>query len=296
VETLKIGLEWFLNPDHLPLLIGLEKGWFREMGLAVDLVEPSEHMNAMEAIDRGTLDLAVTEPVHLVEDRAAGREAVGIARFLHTNGGVMYLKRSGIQRPRDMRGARVQYPGAPGPGGLAVVRRMIEADGGSPGDLVPVNRGFLHTDALVEGAADVATLAFYNFEVVEAGQLGHPAGFFALKDWGIPDFCQLILVTSGAKLSERRDALKAFLRVMMKGLDFVHQNPAAARSIYFRQSGASEDDALMNAIFDATVPCFTFDFGMSADYYRVLVAWMKANDLVSAPVEPPDCFTNQLVL
>jgi ABC-type nitrate/sulfonate/bicarbonate transport system substrate-binding protein len=30
---LQLGLEWFLNPDHLPMIAGIELGWYREAGL-----------------------------------------------------------------------------------------------------------------------------------------------------------------------------------------------------------------------------------------------------------------------
>ena len=33
-------------------------------------------------------------------------------------------------------------------------------------------------------------------------------------------------------------------------------------------------DVLGNAIFNATVPCFTHDFGMSQDYYQILAGWL----------------------
>lgn len=293
-DTLRLGLEWFLNPDHVPFLVGLEKGWFDEAGLDLELVAPDAHLDAFEAIEKGTLDLAITEPIHLIEDRAAGRSAVGFARFLHTNGGVMYLESSGIARPRDMANKRVQYPGAPGPGGIAMVTTMIEADGGQAGTLTPVNHGFQHTQALTEGLADVAVLAFYNFEVVEARHLGHPARFFALKDWGIPDFCQLILVTSEVALEAKASAIQKLLAVLRRGLDFIHQHPDEARAIYFRRTETAPDDPLMSAIFAATVPCFTFDLSMSADYYRRLAEWMKAGTLIAGDVPLDQLWTNRL--
>ena len=33
MTNLRVALEWFLNPDHLPFLIAQEKGWFAEAGL-----------------------------------------------------------------------------------------------------------------------------------------------------------------------------------------------------------------------------------------------------------------------
>ena len=296
MQKLKIGLEWFMNPDHVPLLIGLERGWFKEAGFDVELVEPSEHLDAVAALESGTLDIAITEPIHLVEDAAKGRPVQGFARFLHTNGGVMYLEASGIKRPRDMAEVRVQYPGAPGPGGPAIVRTMVEADGGQVGPLTPVNNGFKHTDALIEDKADVATLAFYNFEVVEAVHRGHPASFFALKDWGVPDFCQLIFIAKPDVIAAQADAFRRFLAVVSRGLDVLHQTPQVARSIYFQRTETDTADPLMSAIFEATVPCFTFDMTMADGYYRRLAAWMVNNGLVPAAPAPEVCWTNDLVL
>jgi ABC-type nitrate/sulfonate/bicarbonate transport system substrate-binding protein len=298
LEKLWLGLEWFLNPDHLPLLVAREEGWFGEVGLEVELIEPEEHFDAIDEIKSGRMDVAITEPIHLVGDRAQGDPVTGFARFLHTNGGVMYFRGSGIERPRDMAGKRVQYPGAPGPGGPAIVKTMIEADGGEcdPSELTPVNNGFYHTDALIEGKADVATLIFYNFEVLEARGRGQDPAFFALKDWGVPDFCQLILISTEETLNRRRDAFGRLLKVLRWGIDFAHEKPSRAQSIYKRLTDTSPQDSLSKAILDATLPCFTYDFSMSHDYYRRLGAWMRETGQIENEPDPASYWTNELAL
>lgn len=275
-DTLRIGLEWFVNPDHVPLFVAREKGWLAEGGVALELVEPAEHLDAFAAIRAGELDLAVTEPIHLVSDLAHGEDVVGFARFLHTHGGVMYLGGKGIARPRDMVGKRVQYPGAPGPGGLAIVRSMIEADGG-PADapLTPVNHGFKHTDALLEDRADVATLVFHNFEILEARSRGADARLFDLASWGVPDFCQLILISSPDVLARKRVAVEVLLRAMRRAIVLVRESPDEARALYAKATGQDVSGGLGRAIFDATVACFTFDFDMSEAYYAQLARWMQ---------------------
>lgn len=297
MEKLTLGLEWFLNPDHVPFLVAQEYGWFEEVGIELELVEPEEHLDAVDEIERGEMDLAITEPLHLVEDRAADKPVVGFARFLHTNGGVMYLADSGIERPRDMAGKRIQYPGAPGPGGPVIVQTMIEADGGEcdPAAFEAVNNGFHHTDALIDDKADLATLVFFNFEVLEARYRGHAVDFFALKDWGVPDFCQLILIAHPDSLEARRPVIERFLSVLRRGIDFLHQRPQKAREIYFRRTDTDWDSPLMNAIFQATLPCFTFDLQMAPEYYVELADWMAHTELIERTHRPDDYWTNDLV-
>lgn len=299
MDTLRLGLEWFLNPDHVPLLLAQEHGWLADANLELEIIEPEEHLDAVDAIEDGTMDLAITEPLHLVEDRAEGRPVVGFARFLHTNGGVMYRTGQGIERPRDMAdGVRIQYPGAPGPGGPAIVSTMIEADGGlvDPDAFTPVNNGFYHTDALAEDKADVATLAFYNFEVIEARHRGLDVDFFALKDWGVPDFCQLILITTPEQLQARHGALQRFLRVLQRGIDLVHQRPSEARRVYFEHTDTHPSDSLTSSVFDATVPCFTHDLTMTKRYYERLEHWLETRGLIDATPGADAYWTNDLVL
>ena len=113
----------------------------------------------MEEIENNSMDIAITEPIHLVEDKATNQNVVGFARYLHTNGGVMYNKDKGIKTPKDLVGKRLQYPGAPGLGGIAIAKTMIEVDGVTykEGDITPVNNSFYHTDALLNDKASCHT-------------------------------------------------------------------------------------------------------------------------------------------
>ena len=84
--TIKLGLEWFLNPDHLPLVVALREGYFADAGLDVQLIAPADHWEAEEEILAGRLDVAVTETLHLAQDAAKGKPVMGFSRFLHTDG------------------------------------------------------------------------------------------------------------------------------------------------------------------------------------------------------------------
>ncbi len=112
LETIRLGLEWFTNPDHLPLIVAQKHGIFKSLGLDVQLIEPADHWEAEEEILAGRLDVAVTEPLHLAQDAARGKPVLGFTRFLHTDGGVLYDAGKGdIQRPADMCGKTISYPG-----------------------------------------------------------------------------------------------------------------------------------------------------------------------------------------
>ena len=321
--TIKLGLEWFLNPDHLPFVVALREGYFAEAGLDVQLLEPADHWEAEEEILAGRLDVAVTETLHLAQDAARGKPVIGFSRFLHTDGGVLFLGSSNISRPSDMCGRTISYPGSPGIGGPAIVQTMVEADGGSC-DIASYgkhNGGFYHVKALQDKAAAVATLVFYNFEVIEAQQMGLRPGFFSLKEWGVPDFCQLVLFTTPQRLQALRPQLRQLVLAMRRATGLIKREPARAARIYEQHvkgsaaaagttnrsalakvgaalSGAAamvnpvaamrrrKERKLEAAIFDATLAALPNDNSLSGAYFQGLMAWLVKTGQVDAQVGP----------
>jgi len=83
--------------------------------------------------------------------------------------------------------------------------------------------------------------------------------------------------------------------VLGRGIDFQHQYPGDARDIFERRRAIAPDDALAEAIFEATLRCFTFDFSMSPDYYARLQDWMLATGQIERPLDPADYWTNALL-
>ena len=313
LTPIKIGLEWFLNPDHLPLVVALKEGYFADAGLDVTLVEPADHWEAEEEIIAGRLDVAVTETLHLAQDAARGKPVIGFSRFLHTDGGVMFLKGKGIERPSDMCGKTISYPGYPGPGGPAIVGTMVKADGGDcKADFGKHDDGFYHVDALTSGA-DVATLIFSNFEIVEAKSRGLDAGFFNLKDWGVPDFCQLVLFTTPEKLEASAADLRRLVLAVRRATGLIKTDPDKARKIWFAHTRTSRPFlARLNPLttrarmrearvardtFEATLPAFVNDNTLAQEYWSALAAWLvETGQIDGDPVAPSVYWTNGLAL
>lgn len=305
-SKLRLSLEWFTNPDHMPLIVAKKVGFFAQHGLDVEIIEPDDHFDPLKKIQSGELDVAVTESIHLAQDRAKGEPVLGFGRFLHTDGGVMFLESSGIKRPRDMcqlreggRKTRVQYPGAPGLGGLAIVKTMAEADGGScdiETMLEPVNEGFFHTNALKDGKADVATLVFYNFEIVEANHLGLNASFFSLKHWGVPDFCQLVFITTKDHFAAKKDELRRLNMATRKATDWIKMHTSKAKQIYNEWTSSNSSDVMNEAILDSTLLMFPNEQSMSWDYYDNLEAWLQKTGQISSLIAARDYWTNELAL
>ena len=167
---------------------------------------------------------------------------------------------------------------------------MVKADGKLDCDLQSYgkyNGGFFHTDALQSGNADVATLIFWNFEIPEAKAKGMAeASFFSLKEWGVPDFCQLVLMTTPDHFEKRKHIFRMLVLAMRRATGIIHRRPELARDYYYEHvdmanAGKMQRDVI-DATFAATLPAFPNDNSMSVEFYDRLMSWLVETDQVDA--------------
>ena len=59
-EKLTVLLDWFVNPDHAPLYVAQEKGYFKARGLEVELIAPSNPNDPPKLVAAGKADIAVS--------------------------------------------------------------------------------------------------------------------------------------------------------------------------------------------------------------------------------------------
>ena len=87
---LKLAIEWFLNPDHLPFLVGIHKGYFEKYGIDLELIIPDEHYDGLDELIAGNIEFATNEPLHLIEQ--FHEKFLSLGTYFETKGGVLLKK------------------------------------------------------------------------------------------------------------------------------------------------------------------------------------------------------------
>ena len=249
MKSLRIALEWFLNPDHLPLLAARER--LQSDGWDIHLVVPDDHYDGFEALAEGTADLVVNEPLHLVERRALQLTSHGC--FFATDGGVL-MHRAALQRLIDGAPVRIASPVAnPTTDGLCIdiLQGWMAGQGATlKNDQVIIEAaGFGHVDNLADGY-DGAWLAFANVEGVSAQVRGLDTQLVTTAEVGIPNFSALELI--GA--ADAQDDVRKSIATLVATLNVVTPNlcadTASARNLWYSASGqipCAEADAIVDA-------------------------------------------------
>jgi ABC-type nitrate/sulfonate/bicarbonate transport system substrate-binding protein len=281
MNSLRIALEWFLNPDHLPLIAAREA--LRGQGLAIELVAPDDHYDGFAALADGAVDLVVNEPLHLVERRPLPLAAHGC--FFATDGGVL-MQRAALDRLAAGGAVRIASPvSVPTTDSLCrdILAGWLARRGGTldPAQVHIVAAGFAHVDNLAAGF-DGAWLAFANVEGVSAAVRGLDVVMVTTAEAGIPHFSALELIAAAAP-PPLRQAIAALVAAMDAAIPALQADPAAAAHLWYAASGEAHS-AETDAIIAATLPRLVAPVRRDAARWRPMWRYLASNggDVVDA--------------
>jgi ABC-type nitrate/sulfonate/bicarbonate transport system substrate-binding protein len=258
---MKLAIEWFLNPDHLPIIVAKEKGFLARRGITdFEIVIPTEHYDGLNELAAGRIAFATNEPLHLIEGYDPNFLSLGT--FFQTRGGVM-MKRESYAKLTSGGQIRVATPVSNDKTntiGFEIIRRFAARDG------VTVDRSqvefcakdFYLVKHMQEGC-DAGWLCFYNFEGLEAESLGMDVIHLNADTAGFANFCGLDLFTNKTFYQDQRPTVENVVAAVREGIRFIADQPEDSREIYYAFSG-EEKSPLKDAILKQTATCFHQDF------------------------------------
>jgi putative hydroxymethylpyrimidine transport system substrate-binding protein len=230
-EKITVLLDWFVNPDHGPLLVAREKGFFRERGLEVDFQVPSNPNDPPKLVAAGKADLAVSyQPQHHFQVDQ-GLPLVRIATLVATPlNCLVVLADGGIKKISDLKGKTVGYSVS----GFEtlVLRTMLEQSGLTLKDIELVNVNFSLSPSLLSGKTDAVIGAFRNFELNQMDIAGRAGRAFYVEEHGVPPYDELIVVANRERVGDPR--LKRFVEAMEAGVQFLINHPEDAWNLFIR--------------------------------------------------------------
>ena len=281
-EKLTLLLDWFLNPDHAPLVVALQKGYFREAGLEVELIEPADPNDPPKLVAAGRAEVAVTYQPQLHIQAAAGLPLVRIATLVATPlNTLLVLDSSPIKSIADLKGRKVGFS----VGGFedALLKAMLERVGLKLEDITLINVNFSLSPALLSGQVDAVIGAYRNFELNQLAIEGYKGRAFYLEEEGIPPYDELILVANRAKLDDPR--LAALVGAVERGTQFLINHPEDAWALFVAYRPELDDELNRRAWRD-TLPRFALrPAALDRGRYERFARFLEAQGVIAKP--PP---------
>lgn len=280
-DRLTLMLDWFVNPDHGPIIVAEERGYFREAGLEVTIIAPADPADPPKMVAARQADLAIGYQPQLYLQQAAGLPILRVGTLIDNPLYCVMVDAAGpVAELGDLRGRRVGYsvPGIE----EALLHTMLRNAGLDPAEVGQINVNFALTPALAGGQVDAVSGAFRNFEPHQMASVGKTGRCFLPEEHGVPAYDELIYLANPDTLDEA--VLARFLTATARAAREIAADPEAGWND-FRKHSSDLDDALNRAAWTDTVAHFATDpAALDVARYADFGAFMaKAGLIAEAP-------------
>ncbi len=287
-EPLTVLLDWFVNPDHGPLIVAKQKGWFQEAGLAVNLVAPADPNDPPKLIAAGKAEVAIGYQPQLHMQVNEGLPLVRFGTLVATPlNSVVALKDGPIKSLADLKGRKVGFS----VGGFedALLGAMLKSADLTLDDITLVNVNFSLSPAVISGQVDAVVGAFRNFELNQMEIVGQEGVAFYPEEHGVPAYDELIFLTH--KDLEADPRLVTFLEVVERAAHWMVNHPEDSWDV-FRASSPDLDDDLNAKAWVDTLPRFAMmPAALDINRYRRFAAFLRDAGLVGPELPAVETYT-----
>lgn len=253
-EKLTLVLDWYINPDHAPIMVAEQIGAFKAAGLDVKIVPPSDPALPPRLVAAKQADLAITyQPqLHFFADQ--GLPLMRVGTLINTPLNTVIALDKNITSPADLKGKTVGYSVS----GIeqATLTTMVEHEHLKPQDIKLINVNFQLTSALLAGQVDAVIGGYRNIEALELKLQGKEPVVFNVEDYGVPAYDELIIVANRDAVNEPK--IRKFLAALKQGSDYLHAHPQETW-LAFAKAHPELNTELNKQAWQASLPLFARD-------------------------------------
>jgi NitT/TauT family transport system substrate-binding protein len=244
LEKVSLRLAWIAGGVDAPLFVAASKGYFKDAGLDVEIVDGNGSTGTISAVGSGDFEFGIAGLGALAQaQQAAGASTiVAVAGLLQKDPtAIISLAGSGITKPSDIEGKRLGTDAGNFEDGM--IKAFAEANGVdmSKVEVITINGGGDRV-ALLKGDVDFIN-GWANPDgdkVAEQSPIEPPLLF---ADYGVNVLGSSVIVTK-AYLAEHGDEVRGFLAALQKGKADAAADPAGALAIFMAARPDSSEEGI----------------------------------------------------
>ena len=186
LRELDVVLDWYPNALHAFLYEAIEKGYYAEEGLKVNIRFPSNTNDALSLVAAGKADIGLYYQHDVIQARANQNvpvKSIGAVVQGPLNI-ILSLKEKDITSPSDLVGKTIGYAGTEL--SEALIRSIMNYVGADYSDVTMIDVGFDLMSSMTTGNVDATIGCLVNHEVPQMEEEGFEVNWFSLDDYGVP--------------------------------------------------------------------------------------------------------------
>ncbi|PVA09275.1 ABC transporter ATP-binding protein [Pelagivirga sediminicola] len=270
-DRMTVVLDWFINPNHGPIVIAQERGYFADEGLEVEMIAPADASAPPKMVAAGQVDLALSYQPQLHLQVAEGLPLIRVGTLIASPlNCLLVLKDGPVASVADLKGRKIGYSVA----GVeeALLAAILSAHDIALDEVEMINVNWSLGPSVMSGQVDAVIGAYRNFELNQMEIEGVPGTCFYLEEVGVPSYDELIYVANPETMDSARIA--RFMRATEKATQYIVNHPGQSWEI-FKSTAPELDDKLNARAWLDTIPRFALrpaavDTGRYAEFERFL--------------------------
>ena len=286
MEKITFVLDWTPNTNHTGLYVAQANGYFEELGLDVEIIQPVEDSATM-MVASGAADFGITcqdtmAPSIIGEDALPVKAVAALLQ--HNTSGIISLKETGIDRPANMAGHN-----------YATWDMPVEQDGGVYEEIELIPSMVYDTITALNSDID-AIWIFYAWDGIATEVKGLETNYldFGQLDPAF-DYYTPVIISSDQYLAENGETAKKFLEAAARGYEFAIEHPEEAAEILLEAAPELDRDIVMASQewiaeqYKAEVERWGY---IDPARWDLFYQWLTDNGLSEEPIAPGTGFTN----
>lgn len=229
--------------------IANKKGWFKEAGLNVEMVDTNaDYFASFEQVVNGKLDVVAFTLFDLTLYRARGKDVVGFLASDYSNGADALVARPGISTVRELAGKKIGL--SQGTYLEYIWTILLERNDLKP-DAVQIVEMSAEKGAgeLSSGRVD----AIFTWEPFVADALAKTGGEKLFDSSQIPGISWTIYATRGDFLRQRSSEIQKLMQVWKRTEEYIQKEPNEAYTIVAEVNHTTVAEVLAFAQLDKTL-------------------------------------------
>ena len=263
-----------------------EKGYFADEGLDVEFEFPANPTDPLNLAASGKVTMGLYYQPDVIMAKANEdlpvKAVAGVVKEPLNH--LVYREDDAPSSPKALEGKKVGTPGIPI--NEALVKTMVEHDGGDYEKVDMLDVGFDLGAALTQKEATAVSGMFVNHEVPLLRHEGHKVDYFNPVDYGVPNYYEVVAVTSDHTWEKEQEEIEAFWRAAKKGFEFMDKEHEEALQILLDHQN-KENFPLKKAVesesLDILLPKMKADGGFATQTkasWEDTATWLKEAGLI----------------
>lgn len=297
LQKVTFVLDWTPNTNHTGIYAAKVKGFFKEEGLDVSIIQPGES-SADQLVAANTAQFGISYQEGVTFARSSGIPLVSLAAVIqHNTSGFGSLKTKGITSPKDFEGKR--YGGWGSEVEAAMVKQVVKDAGGNPENVEILTTGTL--DFLTASETNQIDFAwiFEGWDYINAANKGSEINYISLgKLSDIFDYYTPVIVTNEDNIAKNPELVEKFMRAVQKGYEFSIENADEAAECLLQLAPELDRELVVKSQkylaskYQDDAPYW----GMQKkEVWERYMNWLYENKFIESTIDVEKAFTNEFL-